>query len=154
MTRREQKLKELEMSIRKMEEENYKEFGELPKKKKKRKKIFRFILGLLMVSTGIFFAIKEATFSYDLSKLNILGIFIPWYLILIPFILGLVFMFICKKKIIPSIFTLLGIMLCCYAVATTTTIEWNQTPLYAFIAIILTITIGVSILIDTTLLNK
>ena len=118
-------------------EKAYKELKEMNSEKKKEKNDLRnFFIGLIMLCAGLFMIFNEAVVSTGFGS----GYFRMWGgwslpngIILLPFLAGIVMLFLMKRKIFGWIVLALGVVFILLSILMSTTIRFPHTSLYEFI---------------------
>ena len=147
----EEKIKELERSIKKMQKENDEIFGEKPKKSGN--ELLQFFIGLVLVGAGFFWIFQSTSVSTSLFNLTLGSFMLPQGTIIIPLLIGLMMLFLMDKKIFGWIVTVIGIAVILIAIIMSVRIHFERTSLFNYIMMFGMTVVG-SALVLKTLLKK
>ena len=144
------KIKELEESIKKMQLQNERDFGEPSKTTSPASELFQFFIGLILVGLGLFWVFQSANVRTNFASYYYIGTFgVPNGVVIIPLLIGIVMMFFCKRRIFAWIVTVIGILIILLSILMSVRIDWSGTPLYSFILMFGFIAAGAGLLLKT-----
>ena len=140
-----QKIKQLNQEIANMKRDNYEIFYKAEIENKKGKKIKPTLFNILFAVSFCIFSISIIMF---LTSIKSGGIFIgtsviPKGVLAIPFLAGVLFIFILKDKTIPIIIAFFGLFFILSSFALSKEISLSPRPLWMYILIFIGIFIGV-----------
>lgn len=145
------KIKELEESIRRMEEDNRKTFGE-PAPRKTSSDLLQFFMGLILAGVGLFWVFKnvhvETGWLMGLGN----GFFsrIPTGVVTIPLIIGIVMLFFMeRKRIFAWVVTVIGILIILLAIILSVQLRLERLQLYEYVLMFGFIAAGSGLLLKT-----
>lgn len=149
-------LKELEESIR--AQESYRRHSS-PSfvVKKERNELLEFFIGLILLGVGLFWLFQRATVSSGWlfsSGFHFGGINIPSGTVIIPFIVGVILLFFCDRRIYGLIVTSIGIAIIVLAIIMSVRIQFNRTTLFDFVLMFVAIASGTGLLLRSLFKKK
>lgn len=154
MSNDDKKIKELEASIRRMEEENRRTFGGETSAKKTSSDLLQFFIGLLLVGVGLFWVFQSV--EVETGWLMGLGGFgggwnrIPTGVITIPLLIGIVMLFFMeKRRIFAWIVTVLGVLIILLAIILSVHITMRRMPFFNYVLMFGFIAAGSGLLLKT-----
>lgn len=114
--------------------------------KKARNEILQFLAGLVMLIAGLFIFSQKVMVSSGFFGFGFGGFHMGNGLIMVPFIIGVIWMFASEGSIASKFFTAAGVLIIVVAVIMTTNISLAYTTLYEWILILVLIFGGAGLL--------
>lgn len=153
MSNDDKKIKELEESIRRMEEENRRTFGGETSSRKTSSDLLQFFIGLLLVGVGLFWVFQsvqvETGWLMGLGGLGGLSK-IPTGVVTIPLLIGIVMLFFMeKRRIFAWIVTVLGVLIILLAIILSVHITMKRMPFFNYVLMFGFIAAGSGLLLKT-----
>ena len=122
---------------------------------KTKRNLWLFVIGVVMLAVGLFiFSQKVLVSSSFLSGWSIGGLHITSGLIVVPLIIGVIWMFITEANLISKIFTGLSVILIIVAVIMSTRIYLETVTLFDWILMLVLIFGGLALVLKTLLGGK
>ena len=143
------KIKELEASIREMQQDNARPFGDYSEKKSPASDLLQFFIGLVLLGVGLFWVFQTATVSTSFGPLNLGSFVIPNGVVVIPLLIGIVMLFFSEKKIFGWIVTVIGVLIILLTIITSVNIYFARTTLFSYILMFGFIAAGIGLLLKT-----
>ena len=143
------KIKELEDSIKKMQIENAREFGDYSRPKNPASELLQFFLGIVLFGLGLFWVLQTAVVSTSFSSFIIGNFALPNGTVIIPLLIGIAFLFFSDKKIIGWIITVVGILIILLTIMMSVRISFTRTTLFNYILMFGFIAAGSALLLKT-----
>ncbi len=148
-----EKIKELEESIKKMQKENDSTFASpTTKAKKSGNELLQFFLGMVLLGGGLFWLFQKTT----VSTVGFFGggftfgrFFIPSGTVIIPLIIGIIMLFFMEKRIFGWIVTAIGVVIILIAIIMSISIRFNTTSMFDFVLMFGLIAAGTGLLLKT-----
>ena len=149
-------LEELEESVR---EDNRRRRTGAPvfTVKKERNELLEFFIGLILLGVGLFWLFQKTTVSTDGifgSGLYIGRFLVPSGTVIIPFIVGIILLFFCDRRIYGLIVTSLGLAIIVLAIIMSVRIRFTRTTLFDFILMFIAIGGGTGLLLRSLFKGK
>lgn len=116
--------------------------------KREKNELLQFLAGLLMLGAGLFIFMQKVTVSSGLFGFgfSLGGLHVSNGLIIVPFIIGIVWMFASDGSFAAKIVTAAGVLIIILAVIMTTNIYLQRITLYEWILILVLIFGGAGLL--------
>lgn len=116
--------------------------------KKAKNELLQFLAGLAMLVSGLFIFSQKVTVSSGFFGygLRIGGLYMTNGLVMIPFIIGVVWMFASEGSFASKVFTVAGVLLIILAIIMTTNIRLVSITLYEWVLILVLIFGGAGLL--------
>ena len=143
------KIKELEDSIKKLQNDNIRDFGDYPEKENPASELVQFFIGIILAAVGLFMVFQCAQVSTAFG-LTLFGSFsLPSGVVIVPLLIGIVMLFFCRKKFAAWTVTVIGILIILAALITSVRITWEKTSLFSFILMFGFIAAGGGLILKT-----
>lgn len=104
---------------------------------KKRNPLLQFIIGLIMLTVGAYWFMASVTVRTGFFGLNIGGMNISGGLIVVPFIVGIIWLFLNFDSIGAKILIALGLLLILASIIMNTHFDFRQRNLYEYLIMLL-----------------
>ena len=116
--------------------------------KKERNELLEFLAGLAMLVVGLFLFTNKAEVqtAFFSGSIRLFGAHLNSGLVIIPFIIGIVWLFVKRHSIGAKLVTALGILIIIVSVIASTTIRLPRITLYEWILYLVLIFGGVGLL--------
>ena len=105
------KIRELEESIKKMQKDNSRPFGDYSEKSNPASDLLQFFIGLVLLGAGLFWVFQKAIVSTSFSQMMLGNFAVPNGAVIIPLLIGIVMLFFCEKRIFGWIVTVIGVLI-------------------------------------------
>ena len=143
------KIRELEESIKKMQKDNSRPFGDYSEKSNPASDLLQFFIGLILLGAGLFWVFQKAIVSTSFSQMMLGNFAVPNGAVIIPLLIGIVMLFFCEKRIFGWIVTVLGVLIILLTIIMSVNISFSRTTLFDYIIMFGFIAAGCGLLLKT-----
>ncbi len=143
------KIKELEASIKKMQQDNARPFGDYSGRQNKSGESLQFFIGLVLLGLGLFWVFQTAVVSTAFSPFMLGRYSIPNGVVIIPLLIGIIMLFFCERRIFGWIVTVIGVLIILLTVILSVRIYFSPTSLFNYILMFGFIAAGCGLLLKT-----
>lgn len=100
--------------------------------KKNRNSLLAFLVGLLLLGAGLYMISSRVVVTSDFGLLRMGGIGVPFGLTTVPFLLGVIWLFVRPDELLPKIVIVLGVVFILAAVIMSVRFRFARTTLFEY----------------------